>query len=104
MSGADRVTFWARSEGPNTVVKFLVGGVGYAVDYSGQAICSQPLGPYPDSVCPKIIIQATLSQSWTRYSIALPKGVSLSRVVGAFGAILESPGTIYLDDIQYEWD
>lgn len=105
LTGADRLTFWARSEIPNAQVKFLIGGSGYQVDYKGDAICSSPSEPYPDSVCPKIEKLVTLSDTWTQYSIDLHQNSpDLSKVVGGFGWVAENEVIFYLDDITYEFD
>ena len=105
LRGADRLVFWARSDTPGAQVTFLVGGVGYSVDWQGQSICSAPLYSYPDSVCPKIQQQETLSAVWTRYVVNLNQNPrNLSSVVGGFGWMAESPVTFYLDDIVYEFD
>jgi hypothetical protein len=102
LQGATRLSFWARSETPNLPVKFVIGGVGYAEDYQGDAVCSQPIQPYPDSVCPKVIAVKNLQTQWTQYTITLPMR-NYSRVVGGFAVVMETPGVVYLDDIAYEW-
>ena len=104
LTGSDRLTFWARSDTPGVQVTFLIGGVGYPVDYRGRADCSNPSQPYPDSVCPTIRQSETLSSMWTKYSIPLPQSRNLSSVVGGFGWVSENPVTFYLDDIVYEFD
>jgi exo-beta-1,3-glucanase (GH17 family) len=105
LTGADRVTFWARSNTPNAQVGFIIGGIGYNADYSGQTICSQPVQPYPDSVCPKIEQWVTLSSAWTKYTIDLHQNPrNLSKVIGGFGWVATSKVTFYLDDIVYESD
>jgi exo-beta-1,3-glucanase (GH17 family) len=104
LSGADRLTFWARSDTPNAKVKFLIGGIGYPVDYQGNADCSNPEGSFPDSVCPKIEQTETLSSTWTKYTIPLPQSRDLGKVVGGFGWVAEDEVTFYLDDIVYEFD
>ena len=104
LRGARRITFWARTDTPGTRVKFLIGGIGYETDYKGQAICSDPIFQYPDSICPKIEKWITLSTEWTQYSIDLDINSSdLSHVVGAFGWMADSPLVFYLDDIVYEF-
>jgi exo-beta-1,3-glucanase (GH17 family) len=104
LTGADRLTFWARSDTLNAQIKFLIGGVGYNVDYQGNTICSDPTGPYPDSICPKIEQTVTLSSTWTKYTLPLPQSRDLSRVVGGFGWTSQNKVTFYLDDIVYEFD
>lgn len=94
LTGAKRLTFWARSEVPNTDVTFIVGGIG----------CSSE--PFPDSLCPKIEQVKILSTDWTQYSIELPQSPPnlLGRVVGGFGWVLTHAATFYVDDIIYEFD
>lgn len=104
LTGADRLTFWARSEA-SAWVKFLIGGIGYPVDHQGRADCAHPSEPYPDSVCPKIERWVLLSPDWTEHTIDLhqyPR--DLSRVVGGFGWVAENSVTFYLDDVVYEFD
>ena len=105
LRGVRRLSFWARSAAPNTQVKFLLGGVGYRVDDVGHAICSKPLFNYPDSLCPGIQQTETLGAAWQRYEIDLSSLTGdFSHVVGGFGVVLTSSGTIYLDDILYEYE
>lgn len=99
LTGAKRLTFWARSDTPNASVKFLIGGVGYP----NGTDCSSRNNPFPDSACPKIETKITLGPSWTKYTIALPQGRDLHLLVGGFGWVAESPVTFYLDDIIYEF-
>ena len=104
LTGADRLTFWGRSDTPNATIKGLIGGIGYPQG----TYCSGPTEPYPDSVCPRIQETKTLSLSptWTKYTIDLSQYPSrdLSGVVGGFGWIAEYPLVFYLDDIVYEFD
>jgi hypothetical protein len=99
LTGAKRLTFWARSEAPTDTVTFLIGGVGYGSN------CSNPIQPYPDSVCPKIQKVVTLSSTWTKYSIDLLQEPqrNLGNVVGGFGWMADHPVIFYLDDIVYEF-
>ncbi|MCP4407895.1 MAG: hypothetical protein GY807_09070, partial [Gammaproteobacteria bacterium] len=46
LQGADRLTFWARSDTPGASVTFIVGGIGYDTDHNGNTICSSPSQPY----------------------------------------------------------
>ena len=101
LTGADRLTFWARSDTPGAEIEFLIGGVGYP---NGTA-CSSPLAePYPDSICPKIQQTETLSSTWKKYTIPLPQSRNLEKVVGGFGWVAEDEVIFYLDDIVYEFD
>jgi exo-beta-1,3-glucanase (GH17 family) len=104
LRGADRLTFWARSEA-SAWVKFLIGGIGYPVDHQGRADCAHPSEPYPDSVCPKIERWVLLSPDWTEHTIDLHQySRDLSKVVGGFGWVAENSVTFYLDDVVYEFD
>ena len=104
LTGAKRVTFWARSDTPRAQVKFIVGGVGYNT-FNGNTLCNQPIGPYPDSFCPKIEQAEILNTAWTKYVIdlsAVPR--DLRNVIGGFGWVATQPLTFYLDDIVYEFE
>lgn len=103
LSSASQLTFWARGETNNLPLKLVIGGVGYAENPDGSADCSRPTGPYPDSICPKIETSRVLGTNWAKYSIPIPAGQNLRRVVGGFGFVIEQPATFYLDDIQYEF-
>jgi hypothetical protein len=46
LTGADRLTFWARSDTPNAQVKFFIGGIGYPVDYQGNPDLSGVVGGF----------------------------------------------------------
>ena len=101
LTGADRLTFYARSDIQGAPVKFLIGGIGYRNGTS----CSRPLESYPDSVCPKIEEEKILNTTWTKYVIDLnqyPR--DLSNVVGGFGWVADRSVIFYLDDIVYEFD
>lgn len=104
LTGATRLTFWARSDTPGVPVKFMVGGVGY-VNHDGVVLCYKPAGDFPDSVCPPVERIFTLDQSWRQYTIDL---MLFSRdyrgAVGGFGFYVEEDVTFYLDDILYRFD
>jgi len=102
LTGAKRLTFWARSDTPNAQIGFLIGGIGYPNGTS----CTMPQYLYPDSVCPKIEQTVTLSPTWTQYTIDLPSNPprDLGRVVGGFGWVATQAVTFYLDDIVYEFN
>lgn len=100
LTTADRLTFWARSDTPNTEITFLIGGIGYA----DGTDCWYHLEPYPDSVCPKIEQTETLFSTWTMYTIDLPQYRNLRKVIGGFGWVAQDEVTFYLDDIVYELD
>ncbi len=102
LSRASSLSFWARSDTPNALVKFLLGGVGYASS-GGSANCAAPSGAYPDSVCPEIQQTFSLTPGWQRYTInLLNSGRDLSHVVGGFGFYASASVTLYLDDISYQ--
>ncbi|MGD9100676.1 MAG: hypothetical protein PVF45_09370, partial [Anaerolineae bacterium] len=108
LTGADRLTFWARSDPatPNAQVEFVIGGIGYYTP-NGDPICSIPNKTYYDSVCPKITQTETLGTTWAQYVIDLTNQVplpDLSGVMGAFGWVATDEVTFYLDDIAYEFD
>ncbi|MGE3596660.1 MAG: glycosyl hydrolase family 17 protein [Dehalococcoidia bacterium] len=132
LTGAKRLTFWARSERDGERVTFIIGGVGYARGW----LCGGQTQPYPDSVCPWIGQTETLSTTWRRYVIDLTKpwcefdtspsarafsltpmdpdqcARDLSRVVAGFGwfinyevgLTIEDKPIFYLDDIMYEFE
>jgi hypothetical protein len=94
LSGASRLTFWARSETSDTPqIEFFVGGV--------ACLTSEP---YPDSVCPAVRKKISLSSVWTKYTIDLPQPLDLSRVVGGFGWSTNESVSFLLDDIVYGFD
>jgi hypothetical protein len=104
LTGADRLTFWARSDTPGAALRFLIGGIGYL----DGVVCEPSLEPFPGSVCPKIeeIKTLSLSPTWTQHTIDLHlyPTRSLTKVVGGFGLIAEDEMVVYLDDIVYEFD
>ena len=106
LTGAARLTFWARSDTPSAPVTFLIGGVGYHTDAQGRTICELPAQLFPDSVCPPFRQTIVLSPTWTKYTIdlrQLPQRI-LNNVVGGFGWVAPTPLVFYLDDIVYEFD
>lgn len=99
LTGATRVTFWARGEKGGEKVEFFVGGIGRNPD-TGKAI-----SPYPDSIkrVPRVGTYITLTRKWKKYTINL-KGLDLSYIIGGFGWVAKSylnpNGAIfYIDDI-----
>lgn len=91
LSGASKLTFWARGEkGGERIEEFKVGGI---------------QGSYPDTDSASIgpII---LTNEWKQYTIDL-KGKNLSHIGGGFAwatnlDVAPEGVTFYLDDIQYE--
>jgi len=90
LTGAKRLSFWARGEKGGEVVTFLCGLLG-----KDKA--------FPDSVQEKLD-KVTLDKEWKQYTIDL-KGKDLTRIKTGFAWTLAasgSPVTFYLDDIKYE--
>ncbi|MDD5504095.1 MAG: FecR domain-containing protein [Candidatus Omnitrophica bacterium] len=91
LSGAKRLSFWARGEkGGETIVRFGVGGI---------------TGQYPDSVKAEIG-PVVLSNTWREYQIDLT-GKDLTCVSGGFYWMTDrnsnpDGAVIYLDNIVYE--
>ena len=90
LTGATKLTFWARGEKGGEVVSFLCGIINRDK-------------PFFDTVQAKLD-KAALTSEWKQYTIDL-KGKDLTRVKTGFGWTLAaegSPVTFYLDDIKYE--
>jgi hypothetical protein len=101
LSGATKLTFWARGLNGGERVEFFTFGVGRNPD-TGAIIMT-----YPDS-SPKVSLgYVTLSNQWTKYTISV-SGRDLSYVLGGFGWVsgaLQNGNrdiTFFLDDIQYD--
>jgi hypothetical protein len=104
LTGAIRLTFWARGEVGSEKIEFFFGGVGR------DAITGNPLAntPFPDSSprIPQVGTITTLTQDWHQYTIDLT-GADLHYVLGGFGWVANAPNNpngavFYLDDIQFE--
>ena len=90
LTGASKMTFWARGAKGGESVNFLCGVIGRDK-------------PFFDTVQAKLE-KATLTKEWKQYSIDL-KGKDLTRIKTGFGWTLAASGepvTFYLDDIRYE--
>lgn len=91
LTGAQRLTFWARgAKGGEKIAEFKLGGI---------------TGEYPDSDQASIS-QVTLTNQWKQYTIDL-KGKDLSTIIGGFAWAASKDDnpegmTIYIDDIRYE--
>jgi hypothetical protein len=91
LSGATKLTFWARGEKGGEIVEFKIGGI--MGDYSDTTEVST--GP------------VSLTKEWKQYVIDL-KGEDLSYISGGFCWVVsqvdvpEGGITFYLDDIVYE--
>lgn len=87
LTGARKVTFWARGEnGGEFVDVFKAGGI---------------TGPYGDSDSASLG-SVVLTNDWKKYTIDLT-GKNLSHIIGGFSFAFAPPAkTFYLDDIRYE--
>ncbi len=91
LTGAKRLTFWARGEiGGEKLAECKVGGI---------------TGPYGDSDV-AWIGPVTLRRNWRRYAIDL-RGKDLNHIIGGFSFSVnryDNPGgcTFYLDEIRFE--
>lgn len=99
LTGATKLTFWARGDIGGEIIDFFTGGVGWDPNLG------VPNSPYPDSHA-SIHTKVSLSQAWTQYTINLA-GADLHYVLGGFGWAANSTdnpsgATFYLDDIQFE--
>ena len=89
LSGAKKLTFWARGAKGGEVVAFGAGLIGKEK-------------PFPDTAQAKT--EVTLTPAWKEYEIDL-KGQDLSRIKSGFYWTLAAKGapvTFYLDDIKYQ--
>jgi hypothetical protein len=90
LTGATKLTFWARGEQGGEVVTFLCGVINRDK-------------PFFDTVQTKLD-KVALTPDWKQYTIDL-KGKDLTRIKTGFGWTLAAEGkpvTFYLDDIRYE--
>ncbi len=103
LSGALKLTFWAKGELGGEKIDFFMGGIGR------DPASGIPTSPFPDS-SPRIPTFGTtykvLDTIWRMYSIDLTNA-DLSYVLGGFGWVansFENPNgvTFYLDDIEYQ--
>jgi hypothetical protein len=101
LTGATKITFYAKGESGGEKVEFFAFGVGR------DAETGVPIKPYPDS-SPKVTLgYRTLTSSWKPYKLDLT-GVDLSYVLGGFGWVANAKRnnnddiTFYLDEIKYD--
>jgi hypothetical protein len=90
LTGAKRLTFWARGERGGEVVSFQLGLLGADKKFHDSASGSLP--------------NVKLTNEWKQYEISLA-GKDLSRIKTGFAwtvAGQSAPVTFYLDDIRYE--
>jgi hypothetical protein len=91
LTGAQKVTFWARGDkGGEQIQEFTIGGI---------------TGDYPDTDT-AVIGPVILSSNWREYTIDL-RGKDLSYISGGFSwttseDVNPQDCTFYLDDIRYE--
>ncbi len=108
LSGATRLTFWAKGATGGEQVEFFAFGVGR------DSNTGAPIAPYPDSeakvtLCGRLVFPCyvTLEDTWRLYTISL-SGLDLNYVLGGFGWVTNAPEnnnqsiTFYLDDIRYD--
>jgi hypothetical protein len=89
LTGASKLTFWARGAAGGEKVEFYFGVI-------------KAEKPFSDSDTGRITV--TLTRTWSQYGIDLT-GKNLSHIKTGFGWSLAGQGrpvTFYLDDIQYE--
>jgi len=90
LTGAKKLTFWARGAKGGETVAFLVGIIGDDKKFHDTSLTK--------------LDNVSLTTKWTEYTIDLT-GKDLSRIKTGFGWTLGgsgSPITFYLDDIRYE--
>lgn len=93
LTGAQKLTFWARGEkGDERIEEFKVGGVGRGMDY-----------PDSDNA---FIGPVLLTKEWKEYTIDL-RGKDLTYISGGFAWVANTDGNpeecvFYLDDIEYK--
>ncbi|GAB6162857.1 hypothetical protein JCM12298_20170 [Desulfothermus naphthae] len=101
LTGAKKLTFWARGKKGGERVEFFAFGIGR------NPFTGEPIAPYPDSSPKKSTGYITLTKEWKQYSLDLTS-LDLSYVIGGFGWVTNAPNnnnraiTFYLDDIRYQ--
>ncbi len=89
LTGAKKLTFWARGETGGEKVEFKFGVLDKTKKFSDTASGGMTV---------------TLTKDWTQYTIDLD-GKDMSKIITGFCWVLAgqgSPVTFYLDDVQYE--
>lgn len=103
LSGAERLTFFARGEKGGEQVEFFTCGFGYNSEWNAQVV------PFPDSSMKRSTGVVTLTQEWTQFSIDL-SSADMSSIVCGFGYVLKGnvpsdrEKVCYLDEIRFEGD
>lgn len=98
LTGARRLTFWARGSKGGEKCEFKVGGIGYNPELQ------KVIAPYPDSLIPALSTgELVLSTSWTQYNISF-SSYNLTHVIGGFCWVSKDKNkpTVYIDEIKYE--
>jgi len=91
LTGARKLTFWARGEKGGEVVNFKYGLIGREKRFFDTASGN--------------IENVKLTSEWQQYAIDVPEGSDLTRIKTGFCWSLESQGqpvTFYLDDIRWQ--
>jgi len=100
LTGATKLTFWARGEEGGEKIAFLAGGIS---------------GAYPDSLSKTYTDDCVISgadcfinltDKWQQYTISL-EGKNLSHIIGGFAFVTNTPSNpsgavFYLDEIRYD--
>jgi len=89
LTGAKKLTFWARGSKGGEIVTFMYGGL------TGKT--------YSDTASDKLD-KVTLTKAWKQYTLDLT-GKDLSDIKTGFGWVVAGSGqpiTFYLDDIKYQ--
>ncbi|OGV42535.1 MAG: hypothetical protein A2X46_04515 [Lentisphaerae bacterium GWF2_57_35] len=90
LTGAKKLTVWARAADSGTIAVFKI-GVQSTQRYKDTSYISSG----------KVI----LTHLWQKYTISIKRGQNMSRIINGFVCVVEGvgyPSTVYLDDIQYE--
>jgi hypothetical protein len=87
LTGATKVTFFARGEVGGEPVEFLAGGIS---------------GDHPDSIQPAASTGTVLlTTDWQKYSIDL-SGKDITHVISPFGWTVANDPIFYIDDVTYD--
>ncbi len=103
LTGAEKLTFYARGEQGGEKVEFFTCGFGYSGETNARMV------QYPDSCTKRSAGVIELTDEWEEYEISL-EGADLSYIVCGFGYVLndrmngDSDTVFYLDDIRFEGD
>ena len=103
LSGAEKLTFFARGEKGGEQVEFFTCGFGYNSEWN------IPTVPFPDSSMKKSTGVVTLTREWTQFSVDLTSA-DMSSIVCGFGYVLKGNAfgngekVFYLDEIRFEGD